>query len=212
MVNLPYLLFKCYVKLYIGIISHRIRVKDLFLNKKYMGKIGVLEHPLNYKILHIMNNNESTYSTELARVLNKDQGNIGKRISLLHQNNFIKKGKRTKAQHYKVSFEGLFDEFKDILQSLVSLQDKELPEGVFDSDVLFEFYKLYVQDYLRSNSDGTIRKMVFEDFFAGLQVADNVGDSFPGDVKDLYSVLKSVVGGVASSYISVKYALDNCED
>lgn len=171
-----------------------------------------------YQILQqIAKNEEGSYSSEISRNANIDRTYVTEVLRTLLEKEVLKKGKRSQAQYYKVSFEGLYYEFLEICVALWEGLDKdsgkpqfaydELGSEELDNELLYGFYRDYLEHYLRHNREGTIREMLLEDFYSGLDVAVEL-DDVPEGVKTLHNFLKSVIAGVSPSYTSVNYAIN----
>lgn len=137
-----------------------------------------------YDVLRELSNNieEGSYATEIADTLDSNQQNISEIINNLEKVGLVEKGKRTRAQYYRVSPEGAFDLFLRLW--LEKLEGTEL-EGAIKRDLekaaeefdngpgaIVLLYN-YINRYTQSIESSTIEKMLVEDFYDDLEFIVN---------------------------------------
>jgi len=170
-----------------------------------------------YQIISEISRKENgSYASEISKKLTIDRSYVTQVVRKLLSENVLLKGERSRAQYYVVNYRGLYEEFLRICWDLWSEVDtesgrpdfvrQELDSGDLNNPKLFSFYSDYLEHYLKHNREGTIREMLLEDFYAGLDVAVEL-DDVPKDLLVLHDFLKSVIAGVAPSYTSVNYAI-----
>ncbi|WP_414836409.1 hypothetical protein [Candidatus Nanohalococcus occultus] len=163
---------------------------------------NILNSERAYQVLiEISKKDEGSYSTEIAEDLDIDRTMVSEIISNLVEMNILSKGKRTKAQYYEIRFEGFAELFGDLLEDEIygdkedqereSIEDllkqkAEMYEEIEDYDIaealdrdLFAFLMIYADDYLTRVKDSTIKKMLIDDFFLGIESMEKDAEGIP---------------------------------
>lgn len=93
---------------------------------------------------------EGNYSTNIAEDLDKSQPSISRMLTNLHDIGFIKKGKREKAQYYKLNYQGIAEYWCKELESKLEEEnsDKKIKRFKKEKDKIKEFTKTFFQNVL----------------------------------------------------------------
>ncbi|MFB6215395.1 MAG: hypothetical protein ABEJ72_00265 [Candidatus Aenigmatarchaeota archaeon] len=109
-----------------------------------------LDSQAMYAVFREIIRRDETYKSEIAEDLEKSVGAVGDTLDSLKYYGIVKETRRTKAQFYKVHYDGLVSVFEDVWDL------ESTPEKFQD------FLQRYVELY--DKGDSSIRKMLREDF------------------------------------------------
>ena len=123
-----------------------------------MTRLNLLTSQVVYRVLRSFFNHEiENYGKAIQRETDISQGQVGESIKTLLEADILKKGKRTKAQYYKINKEGLHNLFK------------ETNNIERDFDFVKELIYIYTRNYCLKIEDSNIQEMLTEEFKRGLQ-------------------------------------------
>lgn len=137
----------------------------------------LIESNYVYKVLRqIQMKEEGNYATQIAEEIGKGGREEATRVcSRLQEEEFIKKGKRSRAQYYKINEEGLWKNFQKIvdLNSHDELKEiteglSELPETEKKEEKEKELLLNYVNTYFTRKDESTLTQMLIRDYISGL--------------------------------------------
>lgn len=148
-----------------------------------------------YSILRNLSE-EPMYAKELSEEIGSSRNSIANYLNMLRDSGLIERGKRTKAQYYKIRPDGFFDVLIKFLEDKQEengiegletlLQNSEIDIDLEDSnygleslknDRVKEFLIFYCSRYIETVETSTIRKMLIERLHSGLQFATTDLDS-----------------------------------
>jgi DNA-binding MarR family transcriptional regulator len=155
---------------------------------------------------------DGSYGLEIARELDMKQQLASEIVNNLEKAGVITKGKRTRAQYYEIDPEGLNTLFWSILgeeiqksssQSLESclqeiIQESSIKDESRLKETVREFFTKYLEFYLNNWEKSTIRKMLVDDLFTGIN-----GISPLEEAPDWIFILKDL-GDLRRSYLEDK--------
>lgn len=135
---------------------------------------SILNSELAVQVLQqIARSNPGDYSTRIAEELDKPQSSISRVITELNEINFTKKGKRGKAQYYRIDYEGIADYwYRQIEKQLEQHSDKDSLEKLREnSEETKALSKRYTRKMLKNCSvagEKTLQQVIFGDFLSSL--------------------------------------------
>lgn len=147
---------------------------------------NILESEKAYTVLReIAFSEEGSYGKKVAEENDMKQQLASELISTLNDLGIVVKGKRTRAQYYKVditalidifwkmlkedlpdsdSFEDMIEEHSDMLDEVGENEDaKSVDEQM--NEVFPKYFSEYISEYLKTIPQSTIKEMLINDFF-----------------------------------------------
>lgn len=138
-------------------------------------KSRVLNGETCYQILReIVQTDEGSYAAQIARDLDRGRTDTTRAIRAMKTHGILKQGKRTKSQYYILDPEGLIELLSDLWD-----------EDIRNNELLNRFIKEYTETYISLNEDSTIRKMLYSDFFQGLEIEKELRE-LPDFLDEIY--------------------------
>lgn len=180
----------------------------------------------------IVREKDGSYGAKVARKLDIKQQSASEIINKLHEVGLLEKGKRTKAQYYKLNKNGLVKSFLGLWESQVVSDIKrsvledlvEMQEDSIDYSDLMVLLKLYTEHYTHNEENSNIEKMLVDDFFEELEslvehqgrenISEIIGEEMyedfpevPDWLEDLYYLLKFSLSSIHKH--NLDYALQD---
>ncbi|MFB6215907.1 MAG: hypothetical protein ABEJ72_02925 [Candidatus Aenigmatarchaeota archaeon] len=139
-------------------------------------RLIILESETRWEVIEGDNDNgpEGLYGTQVSKKLGIRQQLASEIINHLERVSLLEKGERTQAQYYRWDMDGTLDLFQELW--LEEAEDKEFMEEIgqkleVDKEERTKFYKfvlLYVLNYVQALEESSIRKMLVEDLYEGI--------------------------------------------
>jgi len=140
----------------------------------------LLNSKVALEVLETLSDGEQKYVKEIAEDLDRSKDSITGYIKLLRHENSIERGKRTRAQYYKISYEGI----AEFCVELVTEQLEEIMEQTEDpkwvettlmnlheedaNEHVKKFIQNYTQDRISGTEDATISEFFFHKMYNDL--------------------------------------------
>lgn len=170
--------------------------------------VGERPYDVLYTIAH---SEEGSYGSEIAEKLDIKQQSASEIINRLHDRGLLQKGKRTRAQYYKVDIAGFFSIFEELVSEEIFTEEADYEELLESKKKLYEsfqdytmeealerdlpvFFNYYIENYLLQVESSTIKKMVFDDFLEGVLMHETGPNKPPGWFYFLKSIAKMKYG------------------
>lgn len=135
---------------------------------------SILNSELAVQVLQqIAQSNPGDYSTRIAEELDKPQSSISRVITELNEISFTEKGKRGKAQYYRIDYEGIADYwYRQIEKQLEQHSDKDSLKNLRENNEKIKaLNKRYTRKTLENCSlagEKTLQQVIFGDFLSSL--------------------------------------------
>lgn len=143
---------------------------------KYSFK-RLMDNKYVYELLReIATKEEGNYSTQIAKELGKGGREEATRVCRrLEEIGLVKKGKRTKAQYYKLDEQGLVNTFRKLvddksIEEIKDVQRKVMQRADLEKDEEKEnlLIQKHANKYLKMKEESSVRAMLIQDYFFGL--------------------------------------------
>lgn len=140
------------------------------MSKKFPS---ILNSILAGQVLQQIGQSESgNYSTQIAEELEKPQSSISRIIRELNEIEFIEKGKRGKAQYYRVDYDNIAEYWFQKIKSELDVQNREKAIQTLkeNEDEIKELNTLFTRKMLQNCSIGekTLQNIIFDDFLSSV--------------------------------------------
>ena len=156
---------------------------------------NVLTGKRAYQVLkNICRAEDGSYSTKISNKIGTTQQVVSEIIKILKDLGLIQKGKRTQAQYYEINLKGFVALFEELIQEEIieesSEEELEVLESeldLFDESTNYDIRKaldrdvsvliqIYSKNYLLTVENSSIKEMLIDDFFLGLERNSNTLD------------------------------------
>lgn len=161
------------------------------------NKSDVVESETAYKVLReLYKNDNGSYPSEISSNISAHSSTVSDLLKNLREMGIVKRGKRTKAQYYIISYNGfqkyLFKYWNDIQSSIdlesvfnqikdefdEDISEKQFVEGYrqdlnqYNNTEASLLIQKYISNYVQKNENSTIFKMIYSDLALGIMTGE----------------------------------------